>query len=517
MSDGPLQALEEEMFTAQQGSPMSGAENDLGGNSKDSNKTQVSPTKRKSSVFGKDMHKNFVGEDVDVVGQSVSQPVVDSVKIVKESVVGESSVNPSVTGSMNAQKEGMNESDDEVIIEKIRKEGQKEKKRGFRKMESKERKRKKKDDKSDEVRMLELEDEELDSERADVIEILKKMQEFGKLKINNTRTRVNNKRIPNNVAPISTDGIALNSKDEEARWKFIYNRRLAPERVLLDVTKRNKTIMKIINETGMESVVNNVGPHWPKLVREFICNLPRDVDDAESDNYHKVTLRNLVFNFSPDLINQAYGRTNVDDTGDNLLLSDIVSTLTAGSVTTWPPRTQLASSKLSVKYAVLHKVAVTCLIPTTHTTSIGEALAKVLYVLGSGDNLNVGQVIFYQIVDHARSNAVLKPIGYPSLICSLLKTQHPEVMTGINEDDVAPKSFSISHKLLSGTHVIDVPIPDGGVEKVVTGRQTAAVQILQDEIAYLDGVIQSSLTRKLMIEAKVKALMKANSSDDSEG
>ncbi|GAA0163473.1 hypothetical protein LIER_43647 [Lithospermum erythrorhizon] len=504
------------MLTAQPGNQMSGADHNLGGNSEDANKTQVSPTKGKKSVFCKDMHKNCILEDVDAVGQSVSQPVVDSVKSVKESIVGEASANPSVTDPMNAQKGGMNESDDEVIIEKVRKEEQKEKKRGFRKMESKEKKRKKKDDKSDEVRMVESEDEAPDSEREDIIKILKKRRELGKLKINDTRTRVNNKRIPKNVAPVSTDGIALNSKDEEARWKFIYNRRLAPERVLSDVTKRNKTIMKIINEAGMESVVNNVGPHWPKLVREFICNLPRDVDDPESDNYHKVTLRNLVFNFSPDLINQAYGRTNVGDTGDKMLLSDIVSTLTAGAVTIWPPRTQLPSSKLSAKYVVLHKVVVTCLVPTTHTTGISEALAKVLYVLGSGDNLNVGQVIFDQIVDHARSNAVLKPIGYPSLICSLLKTQHPEVMSGINEDAVTPKSFSISHKLLSGTHVIDVPIPDGGAAKVATGRQTAAVQILQDEIAYLDGVIQSSLARKLMLEAKVQALMEANSSDDSE-
>ncbi|GAA0170227.1 hypothetical protein LIER_24533 [Lithospermum erythrorhizon] len=135
-----------------------------------------------------------------------------------------------------------------------------------------------------------------------------------KVKNDDTRTRVNNKRIPKNVAPLSTVGIALNSKDEESKWKFIYNRRLAPKRVLSDVTKRNM------------------------LVREFICNLPRDVDDPKSNNYHKITLRNFVFNFFPDLINTIYGRTNEGDTGDSFILSDIVSTLTVGSITTWPPR-----------------------------------------------------------------------------------------------------------------------------------------------------------------------------------
>ncbi|GAA0155176.1 hypothetical protein LIER_12961 [Lithospermum erythrorhizon] len=287
--------------------------------------------------------------------------------------------------------------------------------------------------------------------------------------MNDTRTRVNNKRIPKNVAHVSTVGIALNSKDEEARWKFIYNRRLAPERVLSDVTKRNMVIMNIIKEAGILSVVENVGPYWPKLVREFICNLPRDVNDPKSNNYHKVTLRNFLFNFSPDLINKAYGRTNEGDTRDCLFLSDIVSTLTAGSVTIWPPKSQLGSSKLSVKYAVLHKVVI-CLVPTTHTTSIGEALAKVLYMLGSGDHFNIGHVIFDQIVDHAKSNAVLKPIGFPRLICSLLRAQHPEVLAETNEETIVPKSFTISHKLLSGTHVVDIPIQDVGIDEVITAE-----------------------------------------------
>ncbi|GAA0167688.1 hypothetical protein LIER_22563 [Lithospermum erythrorhizon] len=259
--------------------------------------------------------------------------------------------------------------------------------------------------------------------------------------MNDTRTRVNNKRIPKNVALVSIFGIALNSKDEEAKWKFIYNRRLAPERVFSDVTKRNMVIMNIIKEAGILSVVENVGPYWPKLVHEFICNLPRDVDDPESNNYHKVTLRNFVFNFSPDLINKAYGRTNEGNTGDSFLLSDIVSTLTAGSVTNWPPKSPLASSKLSV---------------------------------------------------------------------NLLRAQHPVVLAETNEETIIPKSFTISHKLKSGTHVADIPIQDVGTYKVITAEQTAAVKILQDEIAYLDGVIQSSLARKSILEAKFKTLMEAS-------
>ncbi|GAA0148036.1 hypothetical protein LIER_07586 [Lithospermum erythrorhizon] len=196
----------------------------------------------------------------------------------------------------------MNETEDEVAAKKRRKaerKARKEKRRARRReqredeerahkrMESKEKKRKRNADKVVEVRTSDTEDVAPDYEREDVIEILMKRTETGKLNINETRTRVNNKWSPKNVALVSTIGIALNSKAEEAKWRFVYNRRLSLETVMSDVTKRNMVIMNILKEIEILSVFNNVGPYWPKLVREFICNLTRDVDDPESDNYHK--------------------------------------------------------------------------------------------------------------------------------------------------------------------------------------------------------------------------------------
>ncbi|GAA0154029.1 hypothetical protein LIER_37786 [Lithospermum erythrorhizon] len=67
-----------------------------------------------------------------------------------------------------------------------------------------------------------IDDEITESKEEDVVQILKKKKAAGKLKINETWTRVNNKRIPKNVAPVSTEVVALNSRDEKAKWKFIY-------------------------------------------------------------------------------------------------------------------------------------------------------------------------------------------------------------------------------------------------------------------------------------------------------
>ncbi|GAA0139876.1 hypothetical protein LIER_01337 [Lithospermum erythrorhizon] len=367
-------------------------------------------------------------EDVGgIVGDNVSQPAGNSVNNlvgIVNNVVGEY-VNPHVIDTMNIREEcvnitgkdevGMEETEDGVVGKKRRKDERKarkeerrarrreqreEEERVHKRMKSKEKRPKRNADKVVEVRTSDTEDVAPDSEREDVIEILKKRRKAGKLKINETRTRVNNKRIPKNVASVSTIGIALNSKAEEPKWRFVNNRRLSLERVLLDVTKRNVVIMNILKEAGILSVIDNVGLYWLKLIREFICNLTRDVNDPESNNYYKVTLRNYMFNCSLDLINEHYGRTNEGDTGDSLLISDIiVSTLTAGSVITWPPKR---------------------------------------------------------------------------------------------------------------THVADVPLQDVSPDEIITGGQIAVVKILQDEIAHLDGMIQSNLVRKSVLEAKVKSLMEAN-------
>ncbi|GAA0160645.1 hypothetical protein LIER_17153 [Lithospermum erythrorhizon] len=57
-----------------------------------------------------------------------------------------------------------------------------------------------------------------------------------KLKLNENRTRVGNKRVSKNVDEVSTSNVALNSKEEHAKWMFVANRRVAAEKILFKVT-----------------------------------------------------------------------------------------------------------------------------------------------------------------------------------------------------------------------------------------------------------------------------------------
>ncbi|GAA0184962.1 hypothetical protein LIER_32250 [Lithospermum erythrorhizon] len=81
-----------------------------------------------------------------------------------------------------------------------------------------------------------------------------------------------------------------------------------------------------------------------------------------------------------------------------------------------------------------------------------------MYVMGSDHELDFGRVIFDQIVDHSRTGAKLKPIGFPSLICSVLIRQHHEILKAGDGSGEDAKPLTITDKLISGKRVVDVEI-----------------------------------------------------------
>ncbi|GAA0155340.1 hypothetical protein LIER_38065 [Lithospermum erythrorhizon] len=46
-------------------------------------------------------------------------------------------------------------------------------------------------------------------------------------------TRVGNKRVPENVAVVSTTNVAVNSEEEQAGWRFVANQRVAFEKIFM--------------------------------------------------------------------------------------------------------------------------------------------------------------------------------------------------------------------------------------------------------------------------------------------
>ncbi|GAA0149371.1 hypothetical protein LIER_08564 [Lithospermum erythrorhizon] len=257
------------------------------------------------------------------------------------------------------------------------------------------------------------------AESGEEVDIQKlKLRAKGKLRVNESRYRINNRRIVKDVEEISTNGVDFCGEEHEARWKFVSVRNILPERHLSEVTYNNQAYIDILQEGGLLGIMSDIGPHWPKLVREFICNLSEEITDPASPMFHKDAVCN------------------------------------------------------------------------------------------GGKMLNAEKIIFYQIVDHVETGAKLKPIGFRSLICSLLITQYPNVLKkvdGLGED---AKPLTISDKLMKEKHAIDVefnavdqpePVPEGEAAGMfLTGYE--------EELPRVEAEIRAKTVLASELKAKIHAL-----------
>ncbi|GAA0157036.1 hypothetical protein LIER_14387 [Lithospermum erythrorhizon] len=76
-------------------------------------------------------------------------------------------------------------------------------------------------------------------------------------------------------------------------------------------------------------------------------------------------------------------------------------------------------------------------------------------------SFNLGQFIFEQVVRHAQSHDVLKPIAYASLLSIIIEAQQPDILTATDEEALSPGFITINPKLQSLTGEDDPAIdPD---------------------------------------------------------
>ncbi|GAA0138776.1 hypothetical protein LIER_34976 [Lithospermum erythrorhizon] len=94
-----------------------------------------------------------------------------------------------------------------------------------------------------------------------------------KLRMNDNRIRVGNTKVPKNVVTVPTTNVTLNFEEEQAKWRLVVNRRVAAKKMLSELTKKNANIINILEGARVMPTVEVVGPYYPKLVKEFVCNM----------------------------------------------------------------------------------------------------------------------------------------------------------------------------------------------------------------------------------------------------
>ncbi|XP_050915686.1 uncharacterized protein LOC127130765 [Lathyrus oleraceus] len=167
------------------------------------------------------------------------------------------------------------------------------------------------------------------------------------------------------------------------KWRFVTQRRVAVERELGKETVEVKEVMELIQAVGLMKIVTALPQCYEGLVKEFIVNIPDESYGKSSREVCKVVVRGKCVNLSPTIINRFLERGT--DEGVDLEATDneICRMITAGQINEWPSRKHLAASKLTVKYAFLHKIGSANWVPTNHISTISIALGRIIHAIGT--------------------------------------------------------------------------------------------------------------------------------------
>ncbi|KAH1266245.1 hypothetical protein GmHk_01G001776 [Glycine max] len=322
------------------------------------------------------------------------------------------------------------------------------------------------------------------------------------------KAKTSGKKVPGNVPDAPLDNISFHSIGNAERWKFVYQRRLALERELGRAALDCKEIMELIKAAGLLKTVTKLGDCYEGLVREFIVNISSDISSRKSDEYQKVFVRGKCVKFSPAVINKYLGRPT--DGVIDIAVSEhqIAKEITAKQVQYWPKKGKLSAGKLSVKYAILHRIGAANWVPTNHTSTIATGLGKFLYAVGTKSKFNFGNYIFDQTVKHSESFAVKLPIAFPTVLCGIMLSQHPNMLNYTDSVMKRESPLSLHYKLFEGTHVPDIvstSVSTSG-KAAASGAvsKDALIAELKDTCKVLEATIKATTEKKMELELLIK-------------
>lgn len=194
---------------------------------------------------------------------------------------------------------------------------------------------------------------------------------------------------------------------------------------------------------------------------------------------------------------------------DLVSLETVVKELTANQVTEWPTTGTIPCSKLSVKYAILHKIGAAN--PSSHTSSVPTSMTRLIYAVGTKSAIDFGTYVFDKTMKHGDSFAMKMPIAFPCLLTELILSQHPDLLRP--DEKKAPKGnpLNFDYRLFIGTHVKDIEVQSardsdhsgsvpGNVKENILSELIATSKTLQD-------TIRISSEQKLKIDKLIQQIV----------
>jgi hypothetical protein len=197
--------------------------------------------------------------------------------------------------------------------------------------------------------------------------------------------------------------------------------------------------------------------------------------------------------------------------------NQVCKTITANQVKVWPMKGKVPSVMLSVKYAILNRIGTANWVPTTHTSDIATGLARFIYSVGTSTSSDYGAYIFEETVQHAKSWAVRMPIAYPSLICSIIIAQHPNILTADDEICKRESPLDFHPKLFEGKHAADIDLSGSSAGVGPSGVSGVPGQMNRKAmIATLEETCKALDEKKKNLEQVILALKQEEAAEQGE-
>ncbi|XP_050919186.1 uncharacterized protein LOC127136696 [Lathyrus oleraceus] len=163
-----------------------------------------------------------------------------------------------------------------------------------------------------------------------------------------------------------------------SKWKFVIQRRVVVERELGKDVADVKEVKDLIKAVGLLKIVVGFSQCYEGLVKEFIVDIPEDIADKNSKEFCKVFVRGRKIEGAGEL-----------EATDNKVYREITTKQVKG----WPIKKHLPVGKLTLKYAILHKIGAANWVPTNHISTIDNTLGRFIFASGTKPTSKVGIIV----------------------------------------------------------------------------------------------------------------------------
>ncbi|VFQ87027.1 unnamed protein product [Cuscuta campestris] len=260
-------------------------------------------------------------------------------------------------------------------------------------------------------------------------------------------------------------------------------------------------LIPVLKKCNLLKSITLSGSYVRKVIQEFYCNLSEGCNIHTNSSYHKVFVRGKTFDLSPTKINEFL---NIKPPSFEITVNErqVWTDLTNGERISQSTKSKVPSSILKSSYAILFRVAAYHWLPTTHMNTVPLCIATLIYKIKHEIPVNLGKIIFDQIMSFASERAKQNSNGlpYPLLIYQMLKS---EKLVVADEEEPAPPLLQVDLRHFEGRHYNDMATRE---------EQKTAPAILQSnfsQTAFIKGEIQLMQEKieeykKLIKEAEIK-------------